>query len=210
VDLVSFSLGLLSGVVLVLVVLTIWRSRLSQGGLPAEALRATLRDVRKGGVICLGGFGDEGDDLLLAVDSYARCARGGDDWHELEGRYRDRLVGVEWREAGASLKVVAYRLRRVVPEEAGLDPEALFQAERVPGSTVAVRGVSYRLAGSGPALRHPGGHSAGVPLRTWDLVAEEQQGFVRIEREGDGPLSVSLGRSIAADAVEIRRMKGDA
>jgi hypothetical protein len=204
----SFGLGLLVGAAALWTAITVWRSRITAAAPRAEALRATLRDVRKGGVVCLGGFGDEGDDLHLFIDGYLRCERGREEWHELEGDYRGRRVGLEWREGdGGALRVVAFGKRRIAPEEVRLDPAALERAEKTPGTTVDVDGIPYKLERSGEALRHDDGHAMGVPIRTWDLVAPEQHGFVRVEREKDATPRVSIGKAIAADAVEIFRVK---
>jgi hypothetical protein len=210
IDLPSLGLGILVGTGATLVGLTIYRSRFAPAAPREAALRASLRDVRKGGAICLGGFGDEGDDLHLFIDGYGRCERGPESWHELEGDYRGRRVGVEWREADDGLKVIAFRRRRVAPDEAKVDFAAVEKAEKTPGTTIEIDGAPYRVEKVGEGLRHVGGHAMGVPVKWWDLAAPEQHAFVRVERERDGPPRVSVGKAVAADAVEIFRVKAEA
>lgn len=210
-DLASLGIGVGLGVLGTLLGIAIWRSRFAPAPPRAEALRATLRDVRKGGVICLGGFGDDGDDLHLFIDRYAFWERGRDAWHVLEGDYRGRRIGIEWREAeggGGALKVIAFRKLRVALDELKVDPTVLERAEKTPGATIEIDGMAYRLERSGEGSRHDDGHGASVPIKAWDLVAPEQHGFARIERERDAPPRASIGKAIAADAVEIFRVKG--
>jgi hypothetical protein len=202
------SVGLGIGIALLsaVVAITAYRSRLGKPAPGADVLPATLADVREGGAIRLGGFGDDREDVTLTIAKSVRVRLGGEEWRELSGDYRGRTLTVEWRRRGSLLRVVAYRRTGEPLEAVALDPEALEQA-RAGGAPIAALASSYRVEEAGDAIREGATPEDSLAVKTWFLNDEEKRQVLRVERLGAEKPRVSQGVFVAADAVEIVRIK---
>ncbi len=179
---------------------TFSRSRLGTPAPGAETLRATVCDVKPGGAIRLAGFGDEGEDVVLEVGTLVPVRQGPEEWHELAGEYRSRLVRLEWKKKGGVTRVVAYSRTDLPLAEVGIDAAALEGAR--PGSPpLAALGSTFRVEEAGDAIR-----GGALAVKTWVLHDDEKRRVMRVERAGEQPARASVGRVVAADAVEVVRL----
>jgi hypothetical protein len=193
-------LGTVAAVALVLFALyTFSRSRLGTPAPGAETLRATVCDVKPGGAIRLAGFGDDGEDVVLEVATLVPVRMGAEEWHELAGEYRSRHVRLEWKKKGVT-RVVAYARTDLPLTEVGIDAAALEAAR--PGSPpLAALGSTFRIEEAGDAIR-----GGALAVKTWLLHDDEKRRVMRVERAGEQPPRASVGRVVAADAVEVVRL----
>jgi hypothetical protein len=196
---VAFALG--GGALVALLVFTWWRSRLGPQAPGAECLRASCRDVNVGGAIRLGGFGDEGEDVVLTIAKRARVRLGDEEWLELSGEYKGRTLAVEWRPK----RVVAYKRTALPPESIGLVAVQL-EGAAPGGAPIAVADGSLRVEEAGDAIRESAGAGDSLAVRTWGLLDEDKRRFVRVERVGERAPLVSEGMLVASDAIEIVRL----
>lgn len=189
-------------VLIAIIAFTAYRSRLGPPAPGSETLRATICDVRAGGAVRLAGFGDDGEDIELPITGFVAVRMGAEEWHELSGQYRSRLLRLEWRKRSTGTRVVAYSKTDMPLEEIQLDPAALESA-RAGSAPVAALGATFKVEESGDAIR-----GGALALRTWVLYDEEKRRLLRIERIGEQPARACLGRVIAADAIEVVRIGG--
>jgi hypothetical protein len=179
---------------------TFSRSRLGTPAPGAETLHASVCDVKEGGAIRLAAFGDDGEDVVLEVATLVIVRAGPEEWHELAGEYRARLVRLEWRKTAGATRVVAYSRTDLPLEEVGIDPVALDAAR--PGTApLAALGTTFRLEEAGDAIR-----GGALAVRTWVLHDDEKRRVMRIERAGQQPPRACVGRVVAADAIEVVRL----
>lgn len=179
---------------------TWYRSRLGPPAPGSETLRATICDVKAGGSIRLAGFGDDGEDVLLPITAVIAVRLGGEEWFELSGQYRSRLLRLEWRRRPSGLKVVAYSKTDLPLEEVQLDAAAL-DAAKPGGSPVAALATTFRVEEAGDAIR-----GEALALKTWVFSDDEKRRVLRVERVGEQPPRACLGRVIAADAIEVVKL----
>lgn len=171
-----------------------------------DVLRANVRDVRKGGLLHLPGFGDDYEDLDLEVERYTRFSRGRDEWHELAGTYRNRAVGLEWHLERGEPQVFLYKkLRGHTLADVGLSEERL---ESLGEGSHEHEGVAYRLTAAEEALSHADGLGFGKGHRTWELRSPDGARLLRIERWGEKPHQVSLGERTDPSTIQIYKVKG--
>ncbi len=182
-------------------VYTFVRSRLGRPAPGAEVLRARICDLKPGGVVRLGGFGDDKEDVVLTVTSFAHGRMGTDEWHDLAGDYRGRTLALEWRDKGPGglLRVTAFRKTAIPLAEAGLDL-ATLEGLRAGGNVTAF-GTSFRVEEVGDAIRTFGRESLAV--RCWWLVDDDKRQVLRVERVGQQEPVAAVGVHIAADGAEI-------
>jgi len=184
----------------VFVVYTFGRSRLGRPAPGSETLRSTICHVKKGGAIRLGGFGDDGEDVQLSIGSEAKVRLGPEEWHELTADYRGRAIRLEWRVQQGATRVVAYSRTELPLSEVGLEAPAL-DAVRAGGPAMTLLGSSFKVEEVGDAIR-----GEALAFRTWLLHDEEKRRFVRLERVGEQTPKASIGKPIAADAIEVVRV----
>jgi hypothetical protein len=184
----------------VFAVYTFGRSRLGRRAPGSETLQRTICDVKQGGEIRLGGFGDDGEDVLLKLTQVAKVRLGPDEWHELTAEYRGRGIRVEWRVRQGATRVVAYSRTDMPLSEVGLEAAAL-DAVRAGGPAMTLLGSSFKLEEIGDAIR-----GEALAFKTWLLHDEEKRRLVRIERVGEQSPKASIGKPIAADAIEVVRV----
>jgi hypothetical protein len=180
-----------------LVAYTVYRSRFGPPAPGSETLRATIRDVKAGGAVRLAGFGDDGEDVLLPITGAVRVRIGAEDWHELSGEYRGRMLRLEWRKRGDTTKVVAYAKTDLPLAEVQLDPAALDGAKAGSGP-VAALGSTFKVEEAGDAIR-----GEALALKTWVLYDDERRRVLRVDRIGEQEPRACLGRVVAADAIEV-------
>lgn len=199
--------ALVLGVVGVGVGLAIAASR--RGGAPAlpgprlggELLAGRLQDVRKGGLIQVGGMGDDFEDLDLEVERADKYSLGREAWHVLETTYRGRPVGVEWSEDRGALAVYAHKRLRRPLSELGLDPATLGQAREV-----TVDGHTLALAHEGKAFRHDNVTGFGKEHQAWAYFSADRKHVLRVERWGD-QTTASLGERIEPSTIRVFRSR---
>ena len=124
----------------------------------ADTLRATICDVKAGGAIRLAGFGDDGEDVVLTINVLVPVRLGAEEWHEVAGEYRARLIRVEWRKRASGTRVIAYSRTDLPLAEVGLETGTL-DAARAGSPPVAALGSTFRVEEAGDAIR--GGALAG-------------------------------------------------
>jgi hypothetical protein len=171
-----------------------------------DVLRASLRDVRKGGLVKLPGFGDDFDDVDLEVERYEKTVLGREEWHVLEGTYRNRPVGVGWQDERGTPRTYALKRMRVQLAEVGLTQAALDALASTRTHTHG--GVAYDVEEQGKALRHENGTGFGKEHKAWFLASKDKSKVLRIERWGDEPAQVTLGEAMDPTTVEIYKVKG--
>jgi hypothetical protein len=195
-------LGLLAAVIL----FTLWRSRLGKPAPGAEVLQTTLADVRVGGAIRLCAFGDDREDVTLAITKSARVRLGAEEWHELSGEYRGRTLTIEWRPRGSLLRVVAYRKTGETLAAVGLDAQAL-EVARAGSPALAALGSSFKVEEAGDAIREGALPQDSLAVKTWSLYDEDKRQVLRVERVGAQEARASVGLPVAADAIEVVKVK---
>ncbi|MCA8922875.1 MAG: DUF4178 domain-containing protein [Planctomycetes bacterium] len=173
----------------------------------ADVLDATVKDLRKGALLEVTGFGDSFEDVQLEVEAYTRYSRERDEWHELQSSYQGRPVAIVWDEERGVLRVWAVKhLRGTALADVGLDLEALEGLAK--GATVEGAGETWTLDDAGKAYSHSNGTGFGKEHRSWELLSGDQRKILRIERWGDDLPTVSLGEAMEPDGMTIYRVKG--
>lgn len=171
-----------------------------------DVLRASLRDVRKGGLLHVRNMGDDFEDVDFEVERYDRHAAGRDEWHLIEGTYKNRPVAIEWQTVRGALRAWEHkRLRALTPEQVGLGGDAL--AALAPGKAHTHEGVAYQVEVAGKALSHEGGAGFGKEHEAWRLVSQDGKRVLHVERWGGKPATAWLGEAIDPAMVEIYRVK---
>jgi hypothetical protein len=175
-----------------------------------DILAATIKDVRKGGLVHVSNMGDAGEDVDLEVERYDRHVAGRDEWHLLDGTYATRHVGLEWQEVRGVLRLWEHkRLRALTPEQVGLEPDrggAALGALAV-GKEHAHDGVTYVVETAGKALRHENGSGFGKEYEAWRLVSKDGKRVLHVERWGDKPASAWIGEAADPSVCTIYRVK---
>jgi hypothetical protein len=171
-----------------------------------DVLRASLEDVRAGGLLHVRNMGDTFEDVDLEVERFDRYAAGRDEWHLLEGTYKNRPVALEWQKTRGALRAWEHkRLRALTPDQVGLGGPAL-EALAV-GATHAHEGASYQVEVAGKALRHDGGTGFGKEHLAWRLVTADGKKVLHVERWGDKPPVAWAGEAIDPGMVEIYKVR---
>jgi hypothetical protein len=166
-----------------------------------------LKDVGRGGVLQLAGFGDALESVDLVVERHERIVIGRDEWTLLEGSYKGRTVGLEWQQALGQTHACSMKRLRVPLAEVGLTPEAL-QALATTRSH-AHDGKGYELlAHSDKALRHENGTGFGKEHRRWVLATPDRKHVLRIEKWDDDPARASVGEAYDASNIEVLKTRG--
>lgn len=171
-----------------------------------DVLRASLEDVRAGGLLHVRNMGDAFEDVDIEVERFDRYAAGRDEWHLLEGTYKNRPVALEWQKTRGVLRAWEHkRLRALTPEQVGLGGPAL-EALAV-GATHTHDDASYQVEVAGKALRHDGGTGFGKEHLAWRLVTADGKKVLHVERWGDKPPVAWTGEAIDPSMVEIYKVK---
>jgi hypothetical protein len=172
-----------------------------------DVLRANVKDVRTGGLIALKGFGDDFEDVDMEIERCTKFVRGPQEWHVLEGSYRNRPVGLAWQETGGKLSCHAHKhLDKKTLTDVGLAAEALDGMSE--GAAHSHDGVDYTLRGAGKTFSHKDGTGFGKELKTWEFASGDGLKSIRVSRKGEQPHQVSLGEDFDAGAlIEIYKVK---
>lgn len=177
------------------------------GGGGPDVLTASVKDLRRGAVVQVSGFGDDFEDVQLEVEGYTRYSRGRDEWHVLQATYKDRPVGLGWDEGQGALRVLAYKhLRGKRLADLGLSPEQLAGLKK--GDTVEALGQTWTVEDAEEALSHKDGTGFGKEHQSWELAASDGKQVLRLEQWGDDAPEASLGERIDPAGIEIFRVKG--
>lgn len=182
--------------------------QIAAGGLAdADVLEATVKDLKKGALIEVTGFGDEFEDVQLEVEAYTRFSRARDEWHELQSSYRGRQVAILWDEEAGALRVwTAKDLRGKGLGDLGLEADAFDALTK--GASVEVDGASYALTDVDKAFSHSNGTGFGKEHRSWELLKADGKGLLRVERWGDDAHLVTECEALDPAAITIYRVKG--
>lgn len=171
-----------------------------------DVLRASLEDVRKGGLLHVRNMGDDFEDVDFEVERMDRYAAGREEWSFIEGTYKNRPVGLEWQRVRGSLRAWEHkRLRALTAEQVGLGGDALEGL--AVGKTHEHEGVTYTVDLAGKALRHENGTGFGKEHLAWRLITQDGKKVLHVERWGDKPPVASLGDAIDPAMVEIYKVK---
>ncbi len=171
-----------------------------------DVLRASLEDVRAGGLLHVRNMGDDFEDVDFEVERFDRYAAGRDEWHLVEGTYKNRPIGLEWQRVRGALRAWEHkRLRALTPEQVGLGGPAL--GALAVGATHAHEGATYTVEVAGKALRHDGGTGFGKEHQAWRLVSQDGKKVLHVERWGDKPPVAWQGDAIDPGMVEIYKVK---
>lgn len=172
----------------------------------SDVLRASLEDVRQGGLLHVRSMGDDFEDVDLEVERYDRYTAGREEWHLVEGTYKNRPVALEWQKVRGVLRAWEHKhLRALTPSQVGLGDAALA-ALSVGGAHVH-DGTTYTVEVAGKALRHDGGTGFGKEHQAWRLVSQDGKKVLHVERWGEKPAVAWVGEAIDPGLVEIYRVK---
>ncbi|MEZ6183587.1 MAG: DUF4178 domain-containing protein [Planctomycetota bacterium] len=182
--------------------------QIGAGGLADDdVLDATVKDLKRGALIEVTGFGDSFEDVQLEVEAFTRYSRARDEWFELASTYAGRPVALVWDEERGPLRLWAYKARRQGDlADFGLTPDTVEGLAQ--GQTVDVGGEAYTVDDVGKTLSHKDGTGFGKEHRTWELLSPDKKTQLWIEQWGDEAHQVSKGELIDPDAVTIYRSKG--
>lgn len=171
-----------------------------------DVLRASLEDVRKGGLLHVRNMGDDFEDVDFEVERFDRYVAGRDEWHLVEGTYKNRPIALEWQKVRGALRAWEQkRLRALTAEQAGLGGDAL--AALAPGTTHTHEGATYTVEVAGKALRHDGGTGFGKEHEAWRLVTQDGKKVLHVERWSGKPAVAWTGDAIDPAMVEIYKVK---
>lgn len=171
-----------------------------------DVLRASLEDVRKGGLLHVRNMGDDFEDVDFEVERFDRYVAGRDEWHLVEGTYKNRPIALEWQKVRGALRAWEQkRLRALTAEQVGLGGDAL--AALAPGKTHAHEGTTYTVEVAGKALRHDGGTGFGKEHEAWRLVTQDGKKVLHVERWSGKPAVAWTGDAIDPAMVEIYKVK---
>jgi hypothetical protein len=171
-----------------------------------DVLRASLKDVRRGGLLHIKAGGEGFEDVDLEVERFDRYEAGRDEWGLAEGTFQNHPYGLEWQEVRGDLRAWAHkRLRALTAEQVGLGAQAL--AALAVGKAHTHAGVTYTVELAGKALRHEGGTGFGKEHDAWRLTSADGKRVLRLERWDDKPAAASLGEAIDPADVEIYKVR---
>lgn len=182
------------------------RSRALSTSSGGDLLSATIKDVRKGGLVQVSNMGDAGEDVDLEVERYDRHVAGRDEWHLLDGTYKKRHVALEWQDVRGVLRLFEHKhLRALTPEQVGLGGPAL--AALAPGGEHVHDGVTYVVESAGKAHRHENGTGFGKEYEAWRLVSKDQKRVLHVERWAGKPATASIGEAADPQVLQIFRVR---
>lgn len=181
--------------------------QIEAGGLAdGDVLDSTVKDLKRGALIEVTGFGDEFEDVQLEVEAYTRYARARDEWHELQSSYRARQVGILWDvEAGTDRVWAAKHLRGKSLADIGQDAAGFDALTK--GASIEVDGTSYSVTDVDKALSHKDGTGFGKEHRSWELLAADGKSLLRVEQWRDDAHLVTLCEALDPAAITIYRLK---
>jgi hypothetical protein len=172
----------------------------------ADVLTASVKDVRKGGVLVARKIGNEAN-VNLTIDAYNRCVFDAETWHELISEHDGKPIAIEWREGGGDSDSVY----AVLPHKSDGLAAAGLAADKIDAlgddATVEIDGLDFKLKRKGQALFHRGGDGFGKKLDFWEFEATGGV-FARVERPLGAAASFSLARPVDADGFDIYRLQG--
>lgn len=171
-----------------------------------DVLRASLEDVRAGGLLHARNMGDDFEDVDFEVERFDRYTAGREEWHLLEGTYKNRAIGLEWQKVRGALRAWEHKhLRGLTPEQVGLAGPAL--GALAVGATHTHAGATYTVDVVGKALRHDGGTGFGKEHEAWRLLTPDGKRVLHLERWGDRPAVAWVGETIDPAMVEIYKVR---
>lgn len=169
-------------------------------------LGGSLKDVGRGGVLQLAGFGDALESVDLVVEKHERVVIGRDEWTLLEGSYKGRTIGLEWQQDKGQTHANSMKKLRAPLADVGLTPEALQAATA--SRSLVLGGKTYELlAQSDKALRHENGTGFGKEHRRWAFATADRKHVLRVEQWDDDPARASVGDAYDASNIEVLKSR---
>lgn len=148
----------------------------------------SIKDARIGDTVSLRGHGDDYEDADVRIERIHRYDADGDEWFELVGRYKGRVVFIEWYEDDLLEVSAAIRPQTLRLQDLGLTEDDLvrFDDQGSTQNSFEFDGRFWQYEDSYEAVFYEDKRGGGEGFYCWDFAEEDGEGLLSIEKwEGE-------------------------